>query len=35
MITADFIAVLAASVLAGSLIGKALAAWVLTGRNQL
>lgn len=34
MITADFIAVLAASVLVGSLIGTALAEWILTGRNR-
>ena len=35
MITADFIAMLAASVLVGSLIGKALAEWVLAGRDRL
>jgi hypothetical protein len=34
MITADFIAMLAASVLVGSLIGTALAEWVLTGRGR-
>jgi hypothetical protein len=34
MITADCIAMLAASVLAGSLIGKVLADWVLTGRGR-
>jgi hypothetical protein len=35
VITADFIAMLAASVLVGSLIGKVLADWVLAGRDRL
>ena len=34
MITADFIAMLAASVLVGALIGTALAHWILTGRDR-